>query len=183
VDPLTPQAAAVAVGCVIATYTDVRWGKIYNWTTGTMVALGLAMNTSLGQWQLGVIGLLASFAVHYGLFRLGIQKGGDAKLVIGIGTLLGAWFMVETTLWYGILYLPVGLAFLAVTGRLGNLVAVLRYELARRSGQPLPAERPADTMMRTAPVIAAAALAAFATPWLHFILFEDGGAGPVSIGN
>ncbi len=170
----------VFVGCAIACWTDIREGKIYNWLNGTLVILGLAMNASVGQWQLGVIGLVASFAVHYLLFALGIQKGGDAKLMIGIGTLLGAWFMVEATLWYGILYLPAGLLYLAVTRRLGNLLAVLNWELRMRAasvgyGAPPDGERPPDTMMRTAPVIAVATLFAFATPWLHVVLFADGG--------
>jgi len=165
-DPLTPQAAALAVGCVIATYTDVRWGKIYNWTTGVMVALGLVMNTSLGHWQVGVFGLLASFAVHYPLWVLGVQKGGDVKLMIGIGTLLGPWFMVEATLWYGLLYIPVGLGFLLISGKIGNLFATWRHKAKPTSTED---DAPTPTMMRTAPVIVSAAFAAFATPWLQFL--------------
>ena len=171
-DPLTQQAAVVAAGCLVATYTDVRWGKIYNWTTGAMVALGLAMNATFGDWQLAVWGLLASFAIHFTLWKLGIQKGGDAKLMIGVGTLLGAWFMVEATIWYAILYLPVGLLFLAVTGKLGNLKAVLEWHRMKQMGLA-PGDKPPPTMMRTAPVIAAATLAAFATPWLHFVLYAS----------
>jgi Flp pilus assembly protein protease CpaA len=179
---VTPQAVVVFVGCAIACWTDVREGKIYNWLNGPLVVLGLAMNASLGQWEVGVIGLLASFAVHYVLFALGVQKGGDAKLMIGIGTLLGAWFMVEATLWYAIFYLPSALLYLVVTRRLGNLRAVLEWELRMRAatvgyGAPPEGERPPNTMMRTAPVIAAATLAAFATPWLHVVLYADGGAG------
>lgn len=181
-DELTPQAVAIAIGCIIATYTDVRWGKIYNWTTFPLIALGLVMNASLGQWQLGIIGLIAAFAIHYPLFHYEIQKGGDVKLLMAIGALLGGWFVVEASIWYAIFYIPAGLGTLIVRRRVGNLFAVARYQAAERAGQPLPGEKPPVTLLRTAPVIAAAALAAFATPWLHFLLFGGSAVGPVSTG-
>ncbi|MEZ4321580.1 MAG: A24 family peptidase [Myxococcota bacterium] len=182
-DPLTPQAAVMAVGCLIAIYTDVRWGKIYNWTTMPMMALGLAMNVTVGAWWVGVMGFAVAFVIHYALFRAGIQKGGDTKLMMGIGALLGAHFALEASIWYAVFYVPAGLAVLTLKGRLGNLFKVVQYESARKSGaEGEELERPEETLLRTAPVIAFAAFAAFTTPWLHFLLFASGGSGPLSTG-
>ncbi len=169
-DPLTPQVAVAALACAIAIVTDVREGKIYNWTTLTLCALGIAMNTTYGNWQFGLIGLGVAFAIHWGLWKLGVQKGGDAKLMIGVGAALGVWFMLEATLWYAVLYLPVGLGTLLVTGNMGNLARTAQWNAAKRQGLPEPFEEPEPTMMRTAPVIAAAVAASFFTPWLDGII-------------
>ena len=48
--------------------------------TGSMVALGLAMNATFGDWQLGVWGLLASFAIHFVLWKLGIHEKHDGTV-------------------------------------------------------------------------------------------------------
>ena len=112
-------ATALVIGLVsVATVTDVRRHRIYNWTTypGILAALGL---NALGDaavrigWineehcrSLGWIGGLSSL---YGLllcggivliclvlFRIG---GGDVKLIAMIGAILGPWDGLEAMLW------------------------------------------------------------------------------------
>lgn len=156
---VTPQLVVTLAGCAVAVVTDLRTGKIYNKLTLPMIALGLAMNASLAGWQVGVVGLLAATAIHYTLWVLGVQKGGDAKLLMGIGALMGWEYMLETSAFYAALYLPVGLLVLALKGRLSNLVATLKYTADRYRGRPAePPEEP--TILITGPVIAAAALLA-----------------------
>ncbi len=169
-DLMTPQVAVTFLACAIAIVTDVREGKIYNWTTLTLCVLGLVMNTTYGNWQLALAGIGVAFAIHWGLWKLGVQKGGDAKLMIGVGAALGVWFMLEATLWYAVLYLPVGLGYLLITGNMGNLARLLSRNAAKRQGLPEPFEEPEPTMMRTAPVIAAAVAVSFLTPWLDGII-------------
>jgi Flp pilus assembly protein protease CpaA len=169
-DPVSPPAVAVAIGSVIACVTDVRTGKIPNALTLSMMALGLAMNASLGDWTFGVYGLLAAFAVHYPLWWIQLEKGGDAKLLMGVGALVGPWLVLEASLWYAVLYFPVGLAMLALQGKLGNLIAALRWTADKAQGKPVGA-RPEPTMLRTAPVIAAATSFAFATHWMERVMW------------
>lgn len=158
-EALTPQLVVTLVGCAIAVVTDLRTGKIYNKLTLPMWALGLAMNASLSDWTVGLYGFLAAFALHYPLWVFGVQKGGDAKLLIGIGALMGWAFMLETSMYYALLYFPVGLAVLAMKGRLSNLVATIRYTADKARGiEGTPPDEP--TILITGPVIAAAALIA-----------------------
>lgn len=152
---LTPQLVVALVGSGRAVFTDWRSGKIYNALTFPMMALGLAINASLGTWRVGVYGLLAATAVHWTLWRLGVQKGGDAKLMMGIGALMGWQFMLETSAYYGVLYLPIGLFFLWFKGRLSNFMATLRYQAALRNGTA-EGEPPEPTMLITGPIIALA---------------------------
>ncbi len=156
---LTPQLLVVGVGCAIAVYTDLKSEKIYNSLTFTMMVMGLVMNASLGAPLVGVYGLLIATAVHYGLWRLGVQKGGDAKLMMGIGALMGWHFMLEASAYYGLLYFPIGLTFLAVKGKIPNLIATLKYTADRAKGLP-GGEPPKPTKLVTGPIIAAATLLA-----------------------
>lgn len=157
-DPVTPLALVAGIGCGYACWTDVRTGKILNALTFPMMAAGLLMNPVLAGWQVGVYGLLVAVALYYPLWLLKVQRGGDAKLWMGLGALLGPWFLLEASMWYAILYVPMGMSVLILRRRVGNLIAAAK------------GERPEPTMLRTAPIITGAALFAFFTPWLEWLL-------------
>jgi prepilin peptidase CpaA len=81
----------MAVTLIIATYTDIRNGKIYNWTTLPAILLGLSLNT-LGQGWEGLLLSAGGAAVVMALFLLfgplvGIG-GGDVKLLMAVGAVL-----------------------------------------------------------------------------------------------
>ncbi len=106
---------------LIATFTDLRYGKIYNWTTypGILIALaasGLATLLAIDVvdaadsqrslfglihiWDC-IVGLLACgviMLVCYVLFAGGIG-GGDVKLVAMLGAFLGLYAGLEALLW------------------------------------------------------------------------------------
>lgn len=171
---LTVPASMAAFGLAIACVTDLRSGKIPNELTFSLMAIGLLMNTVLGDPLLGVVGFAVATAIHFPLFALGVEKGGDAKLLMGLGALGGWRLLVETTGWYALVYIPVGLAVLALSGQLPNLKnkAVWLYQraLAKQSGAEFKGEEPPNTMLKTAPVIAAAWALAYLTTWLERVI-------------
>jgi prepilin peptidase CpaA len=110
--------ALLSLFLIVASFTDIRWRKIFNWTTypGTLLAWGLnAAGTVLLRlgWanpadleRLGYIGLgpsLLGFVLCGGLlvlcyvfFDIG---GGDVKLLAMVGAYLGPEKGLEALLW------------------------------------------------------------------------------------
>ena len=164
---VAPPDVVLIAGVIAGAVWDGRTGRIPNALTLPMAAVGIAIHTVGSEPLFGLIGVAAAFAVHFPLFALGVQRGGDAKLMMGIGGCIGAWGMIEATLWLALLYLPMGLAVLAIRGKLGNLVATARYMAAKAQGHD-PGEAPAPTTLRTGPIIAAAAIFALTTDWLRW---------------
>ncbi len=112
---------------LIATWTDVRGGKIYNWTTypGIVAALTLnALASFLGSAGLEVIGAVgitdclvglvscaAVMLVCYVCFAGGVG-GGDLKLMAMTGAFLGLFSGLEVCLWTFVLQFCVALIYL-----------------------------------------------------------------------
>ncbi len=93
-------AAALALAAV---YTDVRWGKIFNWLTVPFAALGVVLNTVAGGMD-GLLLSLGGIAAGFGLWLVSnflgrILGGGDIKLLMAFGALLGPGFMLWTFAW------------------------------------------------------------------------------------
>ncbi len=161
-----PHVVVLWLGLLIAALTDLRNGRIPNALTFPMIAMGVGTHILVGSEPLlGVIGCGAAFVLHFLLFALGIEKAGDAKLMMGVGACVGWAEMLETTAWWALLYLPIGLLVLAARGRLGNLVAAARWSARRAMGQDA-GERPEATMLIAGPVIAAGGVLASLTDWL-----------------
>lgn len=95
----------VVLTVLVAAYTDIRWGKIYNWLTLPAIVLGWVLNFAFD----GLPGLgtsLAGFALAFGigfvLFNLKALTGGDVKLIAAIGALMGVKFAVAMLLYTGL---------------------------------------------------------------------------------
>ncbi len=164
---ITLAEGLCAVGLLVASATDLRDKKIYNWLTFPMIALGIAFHSTLGQgWTFALVGLAAAFALHFFLWIVKVERAGDAKLAMGIGALLGWSFMLESTLWTLVLLIPIGLAVLGFRGKLGNLAKVAHFIVAKAQGAK-PKDPPPLTLMAFGPTMAVAALVAWLTEWLH----------------
>lgn len=101
----------LAVALTIAAVTDVRSGKIYNWTTYPAVLIALVghlligglhgSNGALGLWgSLG--GLAVGFLPMFAAWKSGGIGGGDAKIMAVVGALCG-WRFALTSMFYGLL--------------------------------------------------------------------------------
>lgn len=110
-----------------AAYTDIRWGKIYNWMTVPFAVFGLTLNTvggGLDGLLLSLGGLGAGFALWLVSNFLGrILGGGDIKLLMAFGALLGPVFMLYT---FAIGAVAGGVMALVIAIRKGMLARVMK---------------------------------------------------------
>lgn len=102
---------ALVVLLVVAAVTDLKYGKIYNIVTYPGVAVGLIGHTLAGGltgqgYWFGLTGSLLGLAVGFVplmiAWKAGGIGGGDAKLMAGIGALMG-WNFALATLFYGLI--------------------------------------------------------------------------------
>jgi prepilin peptidase CpaA len=141
------RIAVLAILLGTALYTDLRFGKIYNKLTLPCIAIGLALNLA----HSGPKGLLLSAAgagLVMALFLFfapmaGIG-GGDTKLMMAVGALLGlvptVWAMLFSAVIGGVLALVVMTRYRAMLSTTRNMAmniylsAVLRAPLELTSG-------------------------------------------------
>ena len=82
----------LAVGLVLAAYTDVREYRIPNWLTGSLVCFGIGANTWMKGWSgflFSVEGMLVGLACLMFFFIQGGMGAGDVKLLAAIGAIIG----------------------------------------------------------------------------------------------
>ena len=118
---VTPATVFLLLLTATAAVTDLRYHKIYNWTTYPGIILALAVNSFENGWDDGYPypGLKDSLSglavcgglmlVSYVFFSIG---GGDVKLIAMVGTFLGLEKGVEVVLWTFVLGGAAGLALL-----------------------------------------------------------------------
>jgi len=142
----TANLAGLAVLLGAAIYTDLRFGKIYNKLTIPVMAVGVALSAARG--LPGILDSLAAIGLVLVLYLFfapaaGIG-GGDAKLMMGVGALVGlklaVWAMLFSAIIGGVLALAAMArhrALLSTTRNMaGNLYlsAVLRAPVELSSG-------------------------------------------------
>ncbi len=147
------QRIAIGVLILVACYTDLTTQKIKNWLTFPVMAIGaVAAHWTLGGWWLGAAGVVTAMLACFFPWRMGAIKAGDVKMLMAAGALLGPLPALRATLWMLFLGVPIGIAILAIKGRLGNVKRVVQGE-----GAP-------PTVVAHAPVVGLGILAAMTWP-------------------
>ena len=115
--------AFAAVGAV-ASYTDYRSGKIYNWLTLPAMALGLLIAASFGAAHLAAAaaGVVLGLAFFLPLNAAGVIGAGDAKLAMAYGSVLGALGVLDLIFWSFIIAGMASVVILLVRGRCRHFV-------------------------------------------------------------
>ncbi|MBI2191788.1 MAG: prepilin peptidase [Planctomycetes bacterium] len=110
---------------VAAAYTDILWGKVYNWATYTGIVTGLLVSLAIGgarpvcpTFLNSLVGLGLGFGLFY-LFHLWGGVGmGDVKLMAAIGALMGWQFVLIATFYSTLFGGLISLLLLAYRQRL-----------------------------------------------------------------
>jgi len=168
---LATVAASVCLAVVVV-YTDIRWGKIFNVVTVPFAVIGLVLNSVADGVEgalLSLGGIAAGFALWFlsGLFGR-VIGGGDIKLLMAFGALMGPVFMLWTFLLGAIIggVIAVGIAL-----RRGLLQQAFRHvvgALYMRARMATPMEIPSDSDAVTMPYAVALCSGALITigAWL-----------------
>ncbi len=162
------MAGLLAIAC----YTDITTGKIKNWLTFPVMAVGVLLAPiAAPHWWDGAAGLLAAFGVGVGLWKFGgAYRPGDVKLVMAAGAVAGPELILRGMLIGFLLNFPFALAVLAAKGRLGHFlrfcVALVKAVARRQPMKSFMAEWDGKTtVVPFGPVIAAGIVAARLHEW------------------
>lgn len=118
---LGPLDVALMLIVGVTSWTDLRTQRIRNVHTFPTMLLGLILQTmgagTAGLWM-ALLGIGAGFLGMSPLYAMGIMKAGDVKLAMALGALMGGWEILRAVVLSFVLYLPVGLVVLLLSGRL-----------------------------------------------------------------
>lgn len=90
--------------CLIALftiYTDLRWGKIYNWFTVPVAILGIITSINVAGWHgalEAILGIFLGLLLYGWMFGLHIIGGGDVKLLMALGAWGGSRYTIEVAI-------------------------------------------------------------------------------------
>ena len=82
------SAGIIVLFTVVCLVTDVRTGRLPNWLTVPMFALGFLVHTLAHRWlglQFSLLGFATGFGVLFVLWVFGGGGGGDVKMMSALG--------------------------------------------------------------------------------------------------
>ncbi len=160
----------------VAIYTDVRWGKIFNYLTGPAIVLGLVINSLSGID--GFLRSIQGIGLALGLFLISsllgrILGGGDIKLLIAIGALQGplflAWTICGTAIIGGILGVIIALRHGILVEKLKTLFATCYMRVTFQVPMEMEDNKATEPRLPYAIAIGLGAIATIARLQLHIL--------------
>ena len=144
--PQTAEFVTALVGCSIGTVTDLRWRRVPNWITLPLPVLAIAFTLPSGPWAVGreIVLIAALTLAGVALHAMGMLGGGDVKLIIGVGALLGypacVSLLLYTAVAGGILALAAALVRRRASELVRNVGVLLSSQgrYAASGGQTIP---------------------------------------------
>lgn len=143
----------ITVGLLMGTFTDLKRREVPDWLNFGLIGLGLGLGAlgSVLDWSImplisSAVGLIVGVAIGYIMYYAGQWGGGDAKLIMGLGALMGLNLLSGVS----IFDLPLFLTFIintvlvgAAYGLLWALIVALRHrktlkaELKKKLQEPI----------------------------------------------
>ncbi len=159
-----------------AVYTDVRWGKIFNYLTGPAIALGLIINSLSGID--GFLHSIEGVGLAFGLFLISsllgrILGGGDIKLLTAIGALQGpvflAWTICGTAIIGGVLAVIIALRYGILLEKLKTLFATCYMRVTFQVPMEMEDNKATEPRLPYAIAIGLGTIATIARLQLHIL--------------
>ena len=128
------EVSLIIVGLIllVATITDIKTTEVPDWLTygGIAAGVGLHLIAAVNAWDWralipGAVGLLVFVAIGFIMYYAGQWGGGDSKIIMAVGALLGFRFSLDhvsvaflvNMLWVGAVYGLVWIIVLAIRRR------------------------------------------------------------------
>ena len=140
---LTLVSITIAI-TVVAIYTDIRWGKIFNVLTVPVVVVGLVLNFVWGG-SAGLVRSAEGIGLGLALFLVSalfgrLLGGGDVKLLMAIGALQGPYFLMWTLFYMALAGAALAIGVALYHGVLGQRLRYLAASCYLRMAQGVPME-------------------------------------------
>lgn len=117
---LVPTVSAIAI------VTDLWKGRIYNWLTLPALLTGLILAlTAVSRvgFESALLGAGLGLLMFSWMFLLGVMGGGDVKLLMALGAIGGAKFVVETAVVSVLVGGAMAVVYLLAQGKLKNFLS------------------------------------------------------------
>ena len=161
---------AISLLAAFAIFTDLLWGKIYNWITITGLVLGVVYSTSTSGWDgfgHALFAALVGFVLYGWMFYLRFMGGGDVKLLMAFGAWGGVHFVEEVAILGIALGGVLALLVLLFKGRLITFSKKLYRFLLSAFVKELELQFPTIDRRLTMPFGVSLSIAAVWTYWGH----------------
>lgn len=106
------------IGLIVASYTDIRTREVPDWLNYSLIGAGFGLRLlySIIGWNInvflyGVYGFLVFLAVGLIMYYFGQWGGGDSKLLMGLGVLIGLEFEQNFLINFFIMILVIGAVY------------------------------------------------------------------------
>ena len=142
----------LAAVLVVASVTELRRGKIYNWLTYPAILAGLAFGAVRGAVEAGsawdgcvnhALGFALAFGVLFLAYLLGGMGGGDVKLMGAVGAFLGWPAALYATFYSFLVGAALGLVLMVWRGQTRSVVRRLGVAIRLL---PVPGVRPDEAI-------------------------------------
>jgi prepilin peptidase CpaA len=149
---------------MVASFTDLWKGKIYNWLTLPAVVSGIIFSAFLGGGQamaFSILAIILAFFLYGWLFFFRVLGAGDVKFLMALGAWGGVSFAFSVSL-LGILIAGVFAFFLLIgKGKMRNFwmrVQVFLFSVSSKEIETVPLEIDQKNRMAFGPALAIAVI-------------------------